>query len=114
MKWFILIFIVGIVVSNYTRSQQAPIRDHRANVQRELLVQLDAVDTPAARQLVSDWRASYPTPSDESLEELRLVVERVKRDPAAAESMTLAAKQRHVRELPFEPVLGWGEQAPGL
>ncbi|MDC9654378.1 hypothetical protein [Xanthomonas perforans] len=115
MKWFFLILIVCCLANAWESSQQAPIKADRANEQRALLAQLDAVQTPAAKELVSDWRRTYPTPSAESLEELQLVVERVQRDPVAAESMTIAAKEKYIANLPWEPVIGGhSKAAPGL
>lgn len=65
-------------------------------------------------RLIDEWRAEYPSPTDQRLTELRVLVERVKANPDKAAGFTAAAKQKQLDERPFEPVLGTQKAKPGL
>ncbi|MBP2480177.1 hypothetical protein J3A72_000469 [Stenotrophomonas sp. PvP093] len=65
--------------------------------QSALLARLERVGTEDARTLVDKWRHENPSPSDEDLQRLTLLVERVEKDPGTAKEYTEAAP-RSTRE----------------
>ncbi|QRD62666.1 hypothetical protein H8Z72_22670 (plasmid) [Xanthomonas citri pv. citri] len=121
MRWFILAMVtVAFGLMLYHDRTQAPMRQSRLDTQDALLLELMRVGTPDARQLAEDWRNAYPEALNEQISELRLVVDRVKSNPADAASMTVRGKQKAAEKLQeqFTPVLtspfGGSEPKPGL
>lgn len=114
-KVIIGFFIVAWIAFSFVDSaREAEAQERRVVEQSNLLVSLDGLRDPAVSKLVDEWRRNFPHPSDEQLVELRLLVERVKADPASAVKYTVDAKENHLKNLPYEPLFGWGKQSPGL
>lgn len=112
--------IVGLVVAaflvvsvlDWNRAENLQVK--RSAEQRRLLGELETANKPAVSKLVDEWRTSYPEPSEERLTELRVLVERVKADPASAEKFTAEAKQKKLDDLPFASPLGTPKAKPGI
>ena len=87
----------------------------RDEEQSRLLVELEKMHQPAVSTLVDEWRSTYQEPSTEQVGELRVLVERVKANPASAEKYTAAAKQKALDNLPFSsPLVGTPKAKPGI
>lgn len=92
-KLFVVAASICILAFLYVTFQADKQATVRIGEQAQLLDQLEAVHTSAASQLVDDLRNAYPHPSEEDISRLRLLVQRVKTEPATAAKYTLAAKQ---------------------
>ncbi|WP_323000495.1 hypothetical protein [Denitromonas sp.] len=104
-----------LVVSVVSWHDESTLQTQRNTEQGRLLVELEATKIPGASQLVDEWRKEYPQPSEQRLMELRVLVERVKADPAGAEKYTAAAKQAKLDALPFSsPFFGTPTAKPGI
>ncbi|WP_459203473.1 hypothetical protein ACQVRV_00405 (plasmid) [Ralstonia pseudosolanacearum] len=104
--------VVAAIAFSFLDSSKQP---ERTAQQAALLESLEALNHPQASKLVDEWRTAYPEPNDERLTELRVLVQRVKADPASAEQFTAAAKQKKLDALPFEsPLTGTPKAKPGL
>lgn len=115
LKIIIGLFVAALLVTSVLNSNREDnLQAQRNTEQRVLLTQMEALHTPAVSRLVDDWRTAYPAPSDERLTELRILVERVKADPAGAAQYTTAADQKRVDSLPFESPFGKIKASPGL
>lgn len=115
LKFIIGFFIVAWIVFSFVdSSREAEAQAQRTAEQAKLLVGLEALRDPGVSKLVDEWREAFPKPTEERLTELRLLMERVKVDPASAAKYTAEAKDKHLKALPYEPVFGWGKSSPGL
>nr|WP_312130822.1 hypothetical protein [Stenotrophomonas pavanii] len=121
MKWVLVavIFVLCMVLL-FRDPHEAQLRQSRQDTQSALLIELVHVGTADASQLADDWRRAYPKPEDEQVTELRLVVEQVKADPAAAAKFTVRgklkarAKLEEVVSFPAADLWGKTDPKPGL
>lgn len=113
-------FIIGVCVVAFAvnsvmdGNREAELQAQRTQEQSNLLVQMGQINQPDVLSLVDEWRNAVNDPSEKQLAELRIIVERIKADPASAKNYTAEAKSEYQASLPFEPVLGWSKPAPGL
>lgn len=68
----------------------------RVAQQDAILGGLQAANDATVRQLVRDWRKTYPEPSPAELTELREIQSRIRQDKSAAAAMTIAYKLKNV------------------
>lgn len=95
LKWiFVIAVVVALVSSAVSQDREAKLQAARNTEQGVLLAQIESINTPVVSQLVDDWRTAYPEPSAEKLNELRVIAERVKNNPAVAAEFTKEAKQK--------------------
>ena len=109
-----LVVAAWLVVSVISWDKEDTRQAQRNIEQGQLLAALEATKAPAVSKLVDEWRSAYPAPSDERLTELRVLVERVKADPASASKYTTETKQKKLDDLPFSSPLGIPKAKPGI
>lgn len=115
MKIIIGMFVAAwLVMGVISWNDESALQAQRNTEQGRLLAELEATKMPGASKLVDEWRKEYPEPSEQRLTELRVMVERVKADPAGAEKYTAAAKQAKWDAMPFSSPLGTPAAKPGL
>lgn len=95
-KTLLLVAVVAVTAMTLIgQSAQA----ERIDQQALLLERLEEVNHPSVSQLVDEWRVAYPSPSAEELTELRVLLQRVKADPASAHQYTTSAKQAQLDKI---------------
>lgn len=115
-KIIVGIFVTAwLVVSVLDWNRGSEMQAQRNEEQSHLLVELEKLNKPAVSKLVDEWRSTFKDPSAEQISELRVLVERVKSNPASAEKYTAAAKQKALDDLPFSsPLVGTPKAKPGI
>ncbi|RRS01148.1 hypothetical protein EIP75_21455 [Aquabacterium soli] len=67
--------------------------------QRSILSHLEAKHNETVSEFVRDWRRAYPAASETSLQELRLIEQKINNDVNAANQFTLAYHQKKADEV---------------
>lgn len=108
-------FLIAIAVILGTAHMllDASAQKERNAQQGVLLERMEAMNQRQVSVLVDEWRAAYPNPSDERLMELRVIAQRVKADPAAAEKLTAKHKQSRIDALGISSPFGDFKATPG-
>lgn len=96
----VAICVAAIISNGLRRDGDAKLEMHRAEQQakldqeqRQILASLEAINSKTVSTFVADWRQHRSEVTEKSLEELRIIQEKIRNDPASAEKFTLAARQ---------------------
>jgi hypothetical protein len=113
MRAIILIVAVLLFGSGFFESHR---RGERSKEQVAILVELESLNHPQVSKLVDEWREYYPNPTSDRLAELRILAQRVKNDPAAAEQFLAGTKDKKLGniDLYISSPFGSLKSAPGL
>lgn len=97
---FVALFGAVIIADGLGRGADVQLATHQADAQTKrneeqqgILTRLEAKKDAKVSEFVQDWRIAYPTASAESLQELRLIEQKVNNDITVAADFTLAARQ---------------------
>lgn len=95
-KWLVLVVVMGLALNSvFSSNREAELQSSRNNEQGTLLAEIERLNTPAVSTFVDDWRTAYPQPSIEKINELKVIQQRLKNNPALATQYTKAAKQQN-------------------
>ncbi|MGX0940165.1 hypothetical protein ACUXQ2_006263 [Cupriavidus metallidurans] len=120
----IAVVVAAILSSGIGRDGDVQLEIYRAQAQeardreqRQMLAELEALRIESVSQLVADWRSARGRPTSDSLDELRILVEKIRANPSSAEQYALAAKQKsadEINNLVTSPLGTKLEAKPGL
>ena len=120
----VALFAASMIANGLGRDADVKLAIHQADAQskldeeqRAILTRLEAKKDTAVSQFVQDWRRAYPVASAETLQELRLVEQKISNDISVAANFTLAAHQTKADKLNdaiTAPFGGKFEAKPGL
>lgn len=117
--------LVALIISDgIGRDADVKLAIHQADVQakldeeqRDILTRLEAKKDSKVSEFVQDWRRVYPAASANTLQELRLIEQKINNDITAAGSFTLAANKKKadkLNEAIASPFGGKFEAQPGI
>lgn len=120
----VAVFVASIISNGLGRDADVKLAIHQANAQaklddeqRTILTHLEAKKDAKVSEFVQDWRRAYPTASAGSIQELRLIEQKINNDITVAANFTLAAHQNKADTLNgaiSSPLGGKFEARPGF
>lgn len=121
---FLAVFVASIIASGLGRDADVKLAIYEAEAQakldaeqRTILTQLEAKRDAKVSEFVRDWRMAYPTANADSLQELRLIEQKIHNDISAVADFTLAAQQKkadRLNDLISSPFGGKFQARPGI
>jgi len=102
----IALWFASIIAGGLGHDADVQLSIHQADAQakldeaqRAILTRLESKNDPKASEFVQDWRRAFPVASDDKLQELRVVEQKINNNLSAAGEFTLAAHQHRAAEL---------------